>query len=471
MILREAIRQLDGFRFMVEQLPVCSAPGRRFLYDSLWMTAESEVRIELNRVAEVLDRSRGEEGQNSLQEICEGLRQIRDIQGTIRHTGEAVVLDDLELFELKNFALVTDRIRVLIRDWEGFDIPNLRGVIDLLDPERNRIPHFYIYDSYSEKLAARRACMKLRRQQGASEQEIEQLYLCCLELEDEVRECLSQNLREYHRILEQAMEQVALLDIVVAKAEQATRMHLTCPELTAGKMVFYGLFNPRVQEVLVLGGKAFQPVNLQMGQEVTLISGANMTGKSVLLKTVALAQYLLQFGFYIPAMKAEMVLVDEVQINIGDEQDELNGLSSFAAEMLRVNEIIAGVRVGRRILVLLDELARTTNPLEGRAIVNGVVDFLTENQVMALVTTHYNGIIAPCHRLRVRGFIEGRHVGKVNLKNINEFIDYSLEEDCGETVPHEAMRIAALLGVDNNLLDRAAEYLRESDLDVDKTVQ
>lgn len=70
-----------------------------------------------------------------------------------------------------------------------------------------------------------------------------------------------------------------------------------------------------------------------------------------------------------------MPLVEQVLTSIGDDQDELNGLSSYAAEMLRVDEMIRQVRQRSKILVLIDELARTTNPVEGRAIVNGVVDF------------------------------------------------------------------------------------------------
>ena len=119
-----------------------------------------------------------------------------------------------------------------------------------------------------------------------------------------------------------------------------------------------------------------------------------MAGKTVLLKSVQLAQYLMQFGFYVPARRAGMPLVEQVLTSIGADQDELNGLSSYAAEMLRVDEMIRQVRQRSKILVLIDELARTTNPVEGRAIVNGVVDFLTTHRVMAMVTTHYNDTCA-----------------------------------------------------------------------------
>lgn len=460
MILREAIQQIKGFRYMTEQLNIRSAAGRKFLYELPWLNTKREIEAELTRIAEVVERMGFPEGRACLEKTGCLLMQIRDIRGTVKHTGENGVLDDLELFELKNFALLADGIRQLTATWTCIRIPDLRLVIGLLDPEGDGIPHFYIYDAYSPELAGLRAEMKLRKQQGATEQEIEEMYLRCVGLEDIVREDLSSRLREYHADLKQASEQVALLDIVMAKAEQAEAMQLTCPGFSENQTFFCGLFNPQLLDVLKQKGKKFQPVDLKLVSCATLITGANMAGKTVLLKSVALAQCLMQFGFYVPAAQAGLVLVDEIQTSIGDEQDELNGLSSFAAEMLRISAIAERVRAGRKVLVLIDELARTTNPSEGRAIVNGVVDFLTENKTMALVTTHYSGIVATCRKLRVKGFVEDKIQGKMTLKNINEFIDYSLQEDEGGEVPHEAMRIASLLGVDQGLLGRAEDFLQ-----------
>ena len=334
------------------------------------------------------------------------------------------------------------------------------------------VTHFYIYDTYSAELARLRAEIKQKSLQGAEERELEALYVQSVVLEDKVREELSVQLRPYHDDLKQALEAVGLLDVVLAKARQAIRGQLTLPQIPEeGEMVFEGLFHPQIREILEQEGRAFQAVDLKLEKGTTVITGANMAGKTVLLKSVQLAQYLMQFGFYVPARRAGMPLVEQVLTSIGDDQDELNGLSSYAAEMLRVDEMIRQVRQRSKILVLIDELARTTNPVEGRAIVNGVVDFLTTHRVMAMVTTHYSGITAECRKLRVRGFVENRVEGNMTLKNINEFIDYSLEEDSGEEVPQEAMRIAWMLGIDRGVLERVENYLQEENPDWKKTVQ
>lgn len=461
MILREAIQQFKGFRYMTEQLEICSAPGRRFLLESAWLKTEEEVEQQLAKVAEVLELLETAPAKRLIGNISCKLMQLRDIHATVKHAGEERVMDDLELYELKNFALLSEDIRGLVEGWKCVKVPVLQEVVELLDPEAERIPHFYIYDAYSVELALLRKELKQKKQEGAEEAETEKLYFRSVEIEDTIREELSQRLTPYREKLENALQQLALLDVLIAKAKLAKDMALVRPRLVDGQMVFRGLFNPPLQAVLEKSGKCYQPVDLTLRQEATLITGANMVGKTVLLKTVALAQCMLQFGFYVPAREAAMIVTDMVMDSIGDEQDEMNGLSSFAAEMLRINQMVEQIRKGSRVLVLIDELARTTNPVEGQAIVNGVVDFLSAHQVMALVTTHYSGIIAAACRLRVRGFVEEKIQGEVTLENINRWIDYSLEEEQDNEVPREALRIAGLLGIDNELLTKAKTFLDE----------
>ena len=472
MILREAIRQVRGFRYMIEQLDICSAVGRRVLYDLPWLDSKSRLEAEFERIQKIMVLFEQPENESRLERLTGKLMQVRDIRGTIGRMAMEQVLDDLELFELKTFALCSEEIRELVEEWRIVLLPELEPVARLLDPEGNRIPHFYIYDTYSAELARLRAEIKQKSLQGAEERELEALYVQSVVLEDKVREELSVQLRPYHDDLKQALEAVGLLDVVLAIARQAIRGQLTLPQIPEeGEMVFEGLFHPQIREILEQEGRAFQAVDLKLEKGTTVITGANMAGKTVLLKSVQLAQYLMQFGFYVPARRAGMPLVEQVLTSIGDDQDELNGLSSYAAEMLRVDEMIRQVRQRSKILVLIDELARTTNPVEGRAIVNGVVDFLTTHRVMAMVTTHYSGITAECRKLRVRGFVENRVEGNMTLKNINEFIDYSLEEDSGEEVPQEAMRIAWMLGIDRGVLERVENYLQEENPDWKKTVQ
>ena len=464
MILREAIRQVRGFRYMIEQLDICSAVGRRVLYDLPWLDSKSRLEAEFERIQKIMVLFEQPENESRLERLTGKLMQVRDIRGTIGRMAMEQVLDDLELFELKTFALCSEEIRGLVEEWRIVLLPELEPVVRLLDPEGNRIPHFYIYDTYSAELARLRAEIKQKSLQGAEERELEALYVQSVVLEDKVREELSVQLRPYHDDLKQALEAVGLLDVVLAKARQAIRGQLTLPQIPEeGEMVFEGLFHPQIREILEQEGRAFQAVDLKLEKGTTVITGANMAGKSVILKTVALAQTLFQFGFYVPAEQAEIALVDEVLLCIGDEQSELSGLSSYASEMLRVNAIVQDVKAGKNALILIDELARTTNPTEGKAIVNAMLDFLTDKGARSLITSHYSGIKARCKKMRVKGFVKEHVKGLLTINNINEFIDYSLIEDTHDSVPQEAMRIARILGVDEELLDKAEEFLDDEE--------
>ena len=466
MYLREAIAKIAGFRYMIDHLEIHSGLGRSSLLDRVWLEDAKQIKAELERVEKMVRVVRDSRNQVVLERLKVKLSQVKDIRGTVKRLKEPVVLDDLELFELKNLAFVAEDIREIIKDYPVVDIPCLGNLVDLLDPEQNRIPHFYIYDSYSEKLSAVRAEIKQKKREGREEREIENLYFQSLEEEDRVRAELTLQIRMLREEIAETLRAVAYLDILLVKAIQVENMGLVLPEVKDGKknerLSFQKLFHPQLKEILLQEGRKFQPVDVVLERGVTLLTGANMAGKSVLLKSIALAQGLAQFGFYVPAERAEIVPVSDILTCMGDGQDELSGLSSFAAEMLCVNEILLRVKRGEKVLVLIDELARTTNPTEGRAIVNGVIEFLAAYQIRALVTTHYGGIIAPCRKLRVRGFREEKIQGKLTLQNITDYIDYSLLEDASGEVSQEAIRIAEIIGVSRELTDNAKKFLDKS---------
>ena len=94
------------------------------------------------------------------------------------------VLDDLELFELKHFALLAEDIREMVQSWSWVQLPNLEPVVALLSPEGQRMPHFYIYDAYSVELKNIRQQLKQATQQEHKEEEIEALYTQSIEIEN-----------------------------------------------------------------------------------------------------------------------------------------------------------------------------------------------------------------------------------------------------------------------------------------------
>lgn len=443
---------------MVDRLDIQSGVGRRMLLASELMTAKEEVERELLNLQHVFDLLDNGAALAASDRIRVKLAQIRDIKGSLKNLERRQVLDDIELFEVKHYAIVANEIRevAISSGISPIDLPNIEGVIALLDPDGNRIPSFYIYDAYSAGLTAIRKEIKKQPTDG----DISHLLGQANAIEDAIRERLSNELQAMVDRLKQSLERTGRLDILIAKARQAKEMMLVRPTLSDRVTAYQGFFNPQLKELLEQQGRHYQPVDLSLDRSICLITGANMAGKTVMLKTVALCQYLCQFGFFVPAAKASVCLVNRIMTCIGDDQSEQKGLSAFAAEILTISHIVTAAKSDKKLLVLIDELARTTNPTEGKAIVSATANLLNGMGIRGIITTHYSGVKTDCHRLRVRGFIDGI-AEAVTIDNLSRFIDYSLVDDDSGIVPQEALRIASLLGVDDELLGLAQKAMDE----------
>jgi dsDNA-specific endonuclease/ATPase MutS2 len=167
------------------------------------------------------------------------------------------------------------------------------------------------------------------------------------------------------------------------------------------------------------------------------------------LKTLTLCQYLFQFAFGIPALEARIAVKDEIYFCIGDEQSVEKGLSSFAAEMKNIDAVIKASRENKKLLALIDEPARTTNPTEGAALVTALLQVLAGRDMSLVMTTHYDIEPGDARCLRVKGFENGT-------------MDYQLVEVQDGEVPHEALNIAQSLGIDSEWIATARTLLESS---------
>jgi DNA mismatch repair ATPase MutS len=450
------INEIGGLRFIYDNLKLNSGIGRTKLLNSELLNREFELKRAFDALAETVEFISNKKNKDCLDKLAHHLYEINDIYSSIKNLTTSHIADDIELFEIKKFSLISQKISELLESNGYFQIMlrDLTEVIDILDPEKSRIPSFYIYSAYNEDLKNIR---KLKDEATDSET-IEKLRLQCIEIEDKVRKVVARSLTKFATNLNYNINQIAQLDILFAKATFAVEHGCCKPVISQSKTEYSAIFNPQIKEVLKSRGKDFQPVDICITSQPLLITGANMSGKTVLLKTIALSQYLFQFGFYVPAAKAEIKPVEEILISVGDNQNDLNGLSSFAVEMLNINRIISEAISGKTILALVDELARTTNPDEGIALVSAFVQMMSDLKVSSLVTTHYSGVKTNCSRLRVKGLKNTDATYKITIDNINDYMDYSLVES-DDTVPSEAIRIAEILDVDNDFIGLAKSKL------------
>ena len=446
MQLKNVIESPCGLRFMLDRLDLQSGFARRWLLDTSMMKSEQEIAASYGVLQHFVDFVRSIEP-SFLNTLLFRLQGVKDIRTTVKNLRQSSTLDDIELFEVKHLAILSAEVAQLLKDHnldKAVEIPLLDEVITILDPDGMKIATFYIYDSYCEQLKDLRIKMRKNPEQQ------EELLIEAAEIEEGVREDLTRKLHSHVDDIERALVALAKIDIEVAKARQIVDEGLCFPNISGdGSSRYSAMFHPQVRDALNRAGKQFQPVDISFAYKPTLITGANMGGTTVVLKTLTLCQYLFQFGFGIPASEACIAIKDEIMFCIGDEQSIERGLSSFAAEMKNIDAVIKASRENRKLLALIDEPARTTNPTEGTALVQALLKVLDSKQMSLIMTTHYDIEPGSAHCLRVKGFDNGS-------------MNYSLIEVEDGEVPHEALNIAQSLGIDQEWIDLARVELEMS---------
>ncbi len=446
MQLRDHIESPCGLRYVFDQLELQAGYTRRWMLDMPMMRTGEEIAQSYAVLRHFVDFI-GRVDTPYINTIQFRLQGLKDIRTTIKNLGQKAVLDDIELFEVKHLAMLAGDVAERMKTHglnQAVQIPDLNEVITILDPDSLKMASFYVYDSYCQELRDLRSKMRQHPEQQ------EELLAECAEIEEGVRRDLSRQLYRFAKPLEEAQVALAKIDMYLAKALQMKQLGFCFPTIAKDDISHYeALFHPQVKNALEMRKRAFQPITLTFGLKPTLITGANMGGKTVVLKTLTLCQYLFQYGFGIPAAKADIAVKDEIYFCIGDEQSIEKGLSSFAAEMKNIDAVIKASRENRKILALIDEPARTTNPTEGTALVSALVKVLRGDNVSLVMTTHYDIEPTDAHCLRVKGFDNGA-------------MNYELVEVQDGEVPHEALNIAESLGIDSQWINMAREFLNPS---------
>ncbi len=446
MQLRKLIDSPCGLRFMLDNLCTHSGYSRKKLLESSMMHDKTSIEKIYALMKEFYHIVENEENKITIQTLQHKLCKLKDINNTISRLGASTVIDDIELYEVKNLALLAADVKNILEKLNLIniiEIPTLEDVVRILDPDGLRIATFYIYDSYSEELAS------LRKKLKEKECFQEEIYNKVATLEDEIRAELSNKLKPYVDYLREALETLADVDINLAKALQMKDMQLCFPTVSKDNVAAYkGIFHPEVRDILQKENKQYQKVDIEFGLKPVIIMGANMGGKTIVLKTLAMCQYLMQFGFGIPADSVEMMIYDEIFCLTTDDQSLNKGLSSFAAEMKNIDAVIKVSHDDKKILALIDEPARSTNPTEGTALVSSLVRLLQDKEMSLVIVTHYNIKTYNNKCLRVKGLENGK-------------MNYELVETHEGEVPHEALNIAESLGVAPQWIQMAKDILEE----------
>jgi len=460
--------RIEGLKYLTDRMELSGSRVRRYLMRESFCTHENVLALHFDILQKALDIVKDHSAMTGVMQLRHLFTQVHDIRATLDALRELRVLDEVELFEVKYFSALCRDFSILCNTL-GFPyetLQSLQEAFELLDPGGSGTVSFHLYDSYSQSLSDAR---KLAASIDPEKEPDKWNALCDLITEEEllVRQKLSHALHLMHDVMQENFDRIARLEIWFAKATLAKRYNMVRPQIVPASapcvLSIEGMVNPVIADTLEPVNKNFQPVSIMLCSGPCLLTGANMSGKTVVLKTLALLQALTQFSFFVPARNASIPLVKEVFLVIGDKQDQYRGLSSFAAEMLELDRIMAKVRKGTKVLVLADEPARTTNPAEGAATLCALVEFLDRYHTMSLISTHYGDLGLSCRKLRVSGFDSKQVKGRLDPLMMNEHMNYSLIEEKGDSVPMEALHIARLLGVDETFIRSAQQYVKNKE--------
>lgn len=401
------------------------------------------------------------------------LYKFDNIRKTIENAISDIILDTVDLFELKVQLMAMMELNLLLSEnrevFSDFILEDIGELFAALDPNDEKIATFYIYESYSVILK------EIRRQKKEVENKLfnEKDYEIIQKLKNErlsilvdeereefkIRRNLTALVKKFSSIFLNNTEKIGNLDFVLGKVRFAKEYNGIKPVVSKKKkIILEDAINLEVKEVLEAKNKKYTPISINLNVGTTMITGANMGGKSVALKTIAENVLLFQMGFFVFAKYASIPLLDFIFFVSDDMQDISKGLSTFGAEIIKLKEINSYVKNGIGLIVF-DEFARGTNPKEGQKFVKALAKYLNDKSSISIITTHFDSVVENNMKhyqvvgLKNLDFEKLKNKLKVNnsLETIQDNMDFTLEESTDTEVPKDALNIAKLIGLDNEI--------------------
>lgn len=535
-------RSETGLDHVMQSINVMTPFGKKRMKDIVpFMPGDEDLLNDEFRKLEELLALSGEKPQ-TVEMLIEVFMDMKDISFTIERSRNNA-LSVVELFEVKSLLLKMKQVIELLEAAghqlsEEFILIDTMELLDTLDPRRDRMNTFYIYDDFSEVLGGlrkrkRELEISVRKAQKVIKQQVETKYGITLtpkfdycvsksnkelvkiikeipelaagdedylsvtfvlkntgEIDEVVREMdllnekieeeelriqeeLSKEVYRFSGILLKNCDKIGELDFTLSKAIYARNHNCVKPQLVSGHTI--EIEEGRhlvVEEILNQKNKPYCPVSISLQDGVTCITGANMGGKTVSLKLVGLVAMLTQYGFFVPCSAAKVGLSNYIHILIGDSQSMQRGLSSFGSEMEELKEILDQSK--DRSLILIDEIASGTNPVEGLALTKSLVAYLKAKPYISLITTHFDSVTVGegIKNMQVRGLAnadfaklekELRYANRRGrIEIIQKYMDYRLyHAGNDEEIPKDALNIAKMLGIYDEIIENAKKLLND----------
>ncbi|MGB0388567.1 MAG: endonuclease MutS2 [Ardenticatenaceae bacterium] len=283
---------------------------------------------------------------------------------------------------------------------------------------------------------------------------------------ERILRALSELVSEAQEDISTTVQSLAELDLELAKAEYAFQIQGREPLLTdlnerKGTQPYLHLIQARHP---LLTPSEVVPTDIYLGPNyhILVITGPNTGGKTVTLKNVGLMALMAQCGLHIPANDGSRLPVfDNIFADIGDEQSIEHSLSTFSSHLTNIKRMLK--RATDHSLILLDEVGAGTDPVEGSALARSLLEHFIENNITALVATHYSDLKIYAHSTK--------RVRNASVEFDLETLRPTYNLIIGLPGRSNALNIAERLGLPAPIIERARSFLSTQELEVDELLE
>ncbi len=399
----------------------------------------------ISQIDKIIDE-RGKVRDNASPELMDIRRRLISEASDLRKTLERI------LKTVRNSGWIGDEMSLTIRDG--------RMVIPILSEHKRKLKGFVHDESSTGQMAF-----------------IEPAEV--LEANNEIRELEARERREIVKILERLTDFIrphvpalrkaylflGIIDFIGAKAKFALEIDGTAPLLVENQALeWYKAKHPLLYLSFKKQGKSVVPLTIKLDNDnrIVLVSGPNAGGKSVMLKTIGLVQYMAQCGLLVPVSPDSRVGVfKNIFIDIGDEQSIENDLSTYSSHLTNMKHFVNFA--SKFTLFLIDEFGTGTEPTLGGAIAESILEQLLKSNAHGVINTHYTNL---------KVFAD-KHDGTVNgaMKFDAELLEplYSLE--IGKPGSSFALEVAQKIGLSKQIVENAKRKLGTQQIDFEKLIK
>jgi DNA mismatch repair protein MutS len=258
--------------------------------------------------------------------------------------------------------------------------------------------------------------------------------------------------------IQQNARLIAMIDCFVSLAECAVQYNYVKPEIDDGDVINIVEGRHPVVERILPPGEKYAPNNCLLNNtndQIIILTGPNMAGKSVYLRQIGLIVLLAQIGSFVPAKSAQIGIVDRIFTRVGASDNITAGESTFLVEMQEAANIINNAT--SRSLIILDEIGRGTSTFDGISIAWAITEYLHENPVIAaktLFATHYHELNEMAELFpRIRNF-------KVEVREYDDKVIFLHKVSPGSADHSYGIQVAQMAGLPIFITNRAKEILQ-----------